>query len=93
MNAARLPSDQSEINGWRSLLIAAAVSLLIGLMLTPSDAGPRLYGRIFIPLFVFALALGAFGKKKKKMSIFAAAIVLLIALPLLTIPLMIAIYR
>jgi hypothetical protein len=77
---------------WRGLLIAAAVSVLLGLMLIPTDAGPRLYGRVYIPLFVLILAVGVFAKKKSKRAVFRTAIALLIALPLLTIPLMIAIY-
>ena len=91
MESVQLQSQPQAI-AWRGFLIAAAVSALLGLMLTPTDAGPRLYGRIYIPLFVLISVVAAFGKRKNKRGIFRTTIALLIALPFLTIPLMIAIY-
>ena len=91
MDSAQLPVAEKNIT-WRGFLIAAAVSILLGLMLTPTDAGPRIYGRIYIPLFILVTVVAALAKKKKKRGVFRTTIGLLIALPFATIPLMIAVY-
>ena len=65
-------------------MAAVLISLLLGLFLMPSCDGPRLYGRIYLPLFVCIVPVAIYAKKKRQKITYRASLMSLIALPFIS---------
>lgn len=77
---------------WRGFLVAAMISVFFGILLTPTDDGPKIYGRVYLPLFAFAWIAALFAKRKNNKIIFNTALSFIVLLPFLTVLVLIAIY-
>jgi len=78
-------SEKRTVLNWRDLIVVAVISLILGIVFTPIDDGPKTFGAIYLPSFVGIIVVAIVAKRKNKINIFRTAIGLLAALPFLTI--------